>query len=82
MTVAELAQLTGLSIGMLSKIENGLTSPSLTTLQALSNAIGVPITAFFARFEEHRPVVHVRAGEGAYRPNLIIRINLPPQQNK
>ena len=35
MTVADLAQATGLSIGMLSKIENGQTSPSLTTLQAL-----------------------------------------------
>ena len=29
-TVAELSQMTGLSIGMLSKIENGNTSPSLT----------------------------------------------------
>ncbi|MDG2406734.1 MAG: helix-turn-helix transcriptional regulator, partial [Paracoccaceae bacterium] len=28
-TVAKLAELTGLSIGMLSKIENGNTSPSL-----------------------------------------------------
>ena len=37
-TVAELAGLTGLSIGMLSKIENGNTSPSLTTLQTLANA--------------------------------------------
>jgi len=31
-TVAELASRTGLSIGMLSKIENGNTSPSLKTL--------------------------------------------------
>jgi len=31
--VAELAKTTGLSVGMLSKIENGLISPSLTTLQ-------------------------------------------------
>ena len=36
MTVADLAAVTGLSIGMLSKIENGNTSPSLTTLQVLS----------------------------------------------
>ncbi|HAD27827.1 MAG TPA: MerR family transcriptional regulator, partial [Rhodobacteraceae bacterium] len=35
-TVAELASLTGLSIGMLSKIENGNTSPSLKTLQTLA----------------------------------------------
>src|SRR6056297_1701881 len=57
-TVAELAELTGLSIGMLSKIENGNTSPSLTTLQTLSNALSVPLTSFFQRFEEHREAVH------------------------
>ena len=46
-TVAELATTTGLSIGMLSKIENGNTSPSLTTLQTLANALSVPLTSFF-----------------------------------
>lgn len=63
-TVAELADLTGLSIGMLSKIENGNTSPSLTTLQSLAHALSVPLTAFFRRFEEHREAVHTKAGEG------------------
>ncbi|SMY07665.1 helix-turn-helix domain-containing protein [Flavimaricola marinus] len=64
MTVAELANLTGLSIGMLSKIENGNTSASLTTLQTLAHALSVPLTAFFRRFEEHRQAVHTKAGEG------------------
>ncbi len=64
MTVAELAALTGLSIGMLSKIENGNTSPSLTTLQTLAHVLSVPLTAFFHRFEEHREAVHTRAGQG------------------
>ena len=63
-TVADLAQATSLSLGMLSKIENGITSPSLTTLQALSHALGVPVTAFFRRFEEERAAVFVKAGEG------------------
>ena len=63
MTVADLAQVTGLSVGMLSKIENGVTSASLTTLQALSAALSVPVTAFFRRFEERREAVHVKAGE-------------------
>jgi transcriptional regulator with XRE-family HTH domain len=63
-TVSDLAAATGLSLGMLSKIENGVTSPSLTTLQALSRALGVPVTAFFRRFEERRDAVFVRAGEG------------------
>jgi transcriptional regulator with XRE-family HTH domain len=63
MTVADLAQATGLSIGMLSKIENGVTSPSLATLQALAHAFSAPITAFFRGYEERREVQHVRAGE-------------------
>ncbi|MGR3624062.1 helix-turn-helix domain-containing protein [Pseudophaeobacter sp.] len=63
-TVAELAQITGLSIGMLSKIENGNTSPSLTTLQTLANALSVPLTSFFRRFEERREAVHTKSGQG------------------
>ena len=64
MTVADLAGMTGLSIGMLSKIENGNTSPSLTTLQTLAHALSVPLTSFFRGFEEHREAVHTKAGEG------------------
>lgn len=62
MTVADLAGVTGLSIGMLSKIENGNTSPSLTTLQVLSHAFSVPLTAFFKSYEERREAQHVKAG--------------------
>ena len=64
MTLVELARLTGLSPGMLSKIENGVTSPSLATLRALSEALQVPVTAFFRRFEEERDASFVRAGQG------------------
>lgn len=63
-TGADLASATGISLGMLSKIENGNTSPSLTTLQSLARALGVPVTAFFRRFEEVRNAVFVRAGSG------------------
>lgn len=63
-TVAELAVTTGLSIGMLSKIENGNTSPSLTTLRTLANALSVPLTSFFRQFEESREGVHTKVGEG------------------
>lgn len=64
MTVAEMAKMTGLSAGMLSKIENGNTSPSLTTLQTLAEALSVPLTAFFRDFEEKRKAVHTRSGQG------------------
>jgi transcriptional regulator with XRE-family HTH domain len=62
--VTDLAAATGLSIGMLSKIENGAISPSLSTLKALSRALNVPVTAFLRRFEERRGAVFVKSGEG------------------
>ena len=63
-TVAELSARTDISVGMLSKIENGNTSPSLTTLRALSHALSIPLTSFFRRFEEQRQAVHTKSGEG------------------
>ncbi len=64
LTVAEMSELTGLSVGMLSKIENGNTSPSLNTLQLLANALNVSLTSFFHRFEQARFAIHTRAGDG------------------
>lgn len=63
-TVADLARQSGLSAGMLSKIENGVTSPSLATLQALSTALNVPVTAFFRKYEEQRDASFVKSGQG------------------
>jgi transcriptional regulator with XRE-family HTH domain len=64
MTVSELASQAGLSAGMLSKVENGAISPSLATLQSLAGALNVPLTSFFADFEQQDDATHVRAGEG------------------
>ncbi|MEM9147790.1 MAG: XRE family transcriptional regulator [Pseudomonadota bacterium] len=63
-TLADLAGGAGISTGMLSKIENGQTSPSLATLQALAGALNVPIATFFSSFDEKREATFVRAGEG------------------
>ncbi|MVA55149.1 helix-turn-helix domain-containing protein [Agrobacterium vitis] len=65
-TVADLATATGMSVGMLSKIENGNISASLGTLQSLSKALGVPMTAFFKGYEEPRSASFVKAGEGVH----------------
>lgn len=64
MTMAELSRSASLSVGMLSKIENGQTSPSLTTLQQLAAALNIPLASFFATFDEKRDASFVRAGEG------------------
>jgi transcriptional regulator with XRE-family HTH domain len=64
-TVATLAAAAGVSSGMLSKIENGQISPSLTTLQILAKALNLPISRLFAAFEEKRDCSYVPAGSGA-----------------
>lgn len=63
-TISELARAAGISAGMLSKIENGSTSPSLSTLQALARALHVPVTALFRSFEETHEATLVKAGQG------------------
>src|SRR5215813_2651483 len=64
LTVGQLAEVTGLSKGMLSKIENAQASPSLATLARLSEALKVPVTAFFRGLNEEQDVLVVKAGRG------------------
>jgi transcriptional regulator with XRE-family HTH domain len=64
LTLQDVADRSGLSLGMISKIENAQTSPSLRTLARLSRALEVPVTTFFRGFEEERDASYVRAGEG------------------
>jgi transcriptional regulator with XRE-family HTH domain len=64
LTVAELGIAAGISAGMLSKIENGAISPSLSTLEALAKALNVPISRLFAETEERRDCSFVKAGNG------------------
>ncbi|MEL7000116.1 MAG: helix-turn-helix domain-containing protein [Pseudomonadota bacterium] len=64
MTLADLAAAASLSTGMLSKIENGQTSPSLATLQSLAAALNMPLGSFFETFDQKREATFVRSGEG------------------
>ena len=64
LTMEQLADEAGMSIGMLSKIENGQTSPSFATLTALAHAARVPFTTFFRGLDEEHDAVLVRRGEG------------------
>src|ERR1700688_4272395 len=64
LSVTDLAGAASISVGMLSKIENGQISPSLATLQALAATLNVPLTTLFSTFEENRDCSFVRAGQG------------------
>ena len=63
-TGGELAAAAALSTGMLSKIENGQISPSLSTLQSVARALNQPLSSFFIPFEEHHDCSYVKAGHG------------------
>jgi transcriptional regulator with XRE-family HTH domain len=47
-----LAGLAGITAGALSQMENGLTSPSVSTLKRILSALGVSMAAFFSECEE------------------------------
>ena len=64
LTGQDLANAARISTGMLSKIENGQISASLSTLQAIASALSVPLPAFFAPYEELRDCSYVPAGHG------------------
>ena len=50
LTIADIAQMAGISRGMLSKIENGQTSPSLDTLAQIASALGVTLSNLFRNY--------------------------------
>ncbi len=47
MTLTDLAEVSGRSVSFLSKIERGLARPSVTALQEIAEALGVPVGWFF-----------------------------------
>ena len=64
LSISDLASAAGISNGMLSKIENGAISASLTTLQAISGVLQVPLSSLFASFEDRQDCSYVAAGQG------------------
>jgi len=64
LTIAELATASRLSPGMISKIENGMITPSLASLESLAKALNVPISQLFSDMEERRDCSFVKAGSG------------------
>jgi transcriptional regulator with XRE-family HTH domain len=66
LSMRALARLSGLSTNALSMIERGKTSPSVSTLYKLSEALEVPITAFF-RTEPPREAIVFRKANNRSR---------------
>jgi transcriptional regulator with XRE-family HTH domain len=64
LTAVELARQAQVSVATVSKIENGVISTSLSTLDALAGALRVPIAELFADVEDRRDCSMVPAGQG------------------
>ncbi len=65
MSARELAERSRVSPAMISRIESGQVSPSISTLQALSDALGVPLVALFRNtVPAHADWTHVKGGDG------------------
>jgi DNA-binding XRE family transcriptional regulator/uncharacterized cupin superfamily protein len=69
LSLRSLAQRSGLNINTLSLVENGKSSPSVSTLQQLAFGLDVPITAFFASEPDQKRVVFTPAGD---RPHAAV----------
>jgi len=63
-----LATMSGLSANALSMIERGKTSPSVSTLYRLADALEVPVTDFFAPAPTREKVVFLKADERTRLP--------------
>jgi transcriptional regulator with XRE-family HTH domain len=74
LTLKDLAEKTGFSPALLSQVENNIVSPSISTLWALAEALGVKIGYFFQQDGvELQDYVVTRAGREA----LVYRNELP-----
>ncbi|MEF9951870.1 MAG: helix-turn-helix domain-containing protein [Clostridium sp.] len=62
LSVRELAAMTGLSPGAISKIENGKTIPNVITMKSIASAMGVSVSYFFIDNEEEL-IQHTKKGK-------------------
>lgn len=62
LSLRALAEISGLNVNTLSLIENGRTSPSVSTLQQIAQSLQVPISTFFEAQTELKQVVYQKHG--------------------
>lgn len=62
LSIRALAAMSGLNVNTLSLIENGRTSPSVSTLQQLARSLQVPITTFFETDHGEKKAVFQKNG--------------------
>jgi len=64
MTIQELAASSNVSSNMISRIERGLTTPSVEIIVRLANTFGMSINYFVEEAEKGSTIVHTKKGQG------------------
>jgi len=69
----QLAENANVSAAMISRIESGQVSPSISTLNALSEALDVPVVSFFKETtsSDHVDFTHVKSGQGITSTRIV-----------
>lgn len=68
----QLAEKSGISAAMISRIESGQVSPSISTMTALSNALDVPFVSLFKDMvSERTDFTHVKKGSGVQSTRIV-----------
>ena len=76
MTLAQLAELTGLSPSALSQIERGVTDPSIGSLRRIASAFKVPFFQFLIERESPDPVVRKGQRRTIHFPGRALQYQL------
>ncbi|MGI9399961.1 MAG: helix-turn-helix domain-containing protein [Rhizobiaceae bacterium] len=72
LTARQLAKQSGISAAMISRIENGQASPSISTLSSLANALNVPLVSLFRETpSDHADFTHVAASQGLKSTRIV-----------
>ncbi len=71
-TARQLAEQSGISAAMISRIESGQVSPSISTMTALSKALDVPLVSLFRDMvSESTDFTYVKSGSGVVSTRLV-----------
>lgn len=72
LTARHLAEHSGISAAMISRIENAQVSPSISTMTSLTNALDVPLVSLFRETSSERAdFTHVKQGDGIVSTRLV-----------
>ena len=78
MTLRSLAAQTDFSPSFISQVENGLVSPSISSMEKIAGALGVTLGQFFSPAEEGDGVLIVRASARTQASSLWSHAQLEP----